>query len=141
MTPLTNPDETTRGAEDLRDLARRVDALERRIARCGGAAAHGSDGGRCADGPAAPVMSGLLPAAARDGSLSRRVDQLTRRLVEQERRSAELGTMVDRQREIIRLLCHVIKELDDPYGLGESLDERIGLGDASPSPRDDETPG
>lgn len=137
MTPITNPDDTTRGTEELRNLARRVEALERRIASSDGAESPRSEGGRRAEGPAGPVTSGWFPPDARDRSLCRRIDQLSRRLVEQERRSAELGAMVDRQRETVRLLCHVIKELDDPYGLGESLDERIGLEETFPQWNDE----
>jgi hypothetical protein len=49
-----------------------------------------------------------------DGRLSRLENQL-------DRLSIEVGG----HEEALKLLCEVLKELDDPYGYGLSLDERI----------------
>jgi hypothetical protein len=41
-----------------------------------------------------------------------------------------LAGRVSDQDEAVRMMCSVLKEIDDPYGLGQSLDERL-FGDAA----------
>ena len=38
--------------------------------------------------------------------------------------------------EALRIVCALLKEIDDPYGFGESLDERI-FGEAAHGPADE----
>ena len=130
MNPITNPDDHPRSVEESLDLGRRVDALERRLASLDRVGMQRPTGGRIAGGLSTPAAFGVAAAEAPEPSLYRRIEQLARRLGEQERRSAELADQADSHLEMIRMLCLAIKDLDDPYGMGASLDERIGLDEA-----------
>lgn len=103
-------------------LEHRIASLERRIANL-----H-----RLLEG----LVVGPGPSAEgereREPLLARRVERLARRLIDQERVSARLAASIDDHNEILRTLCQVLRELEDPYGLGTSLDERIGLDDTPP---------
>jgi PIN domain nuclease of toxin-antitoxin system len=59
--------------------------------------------------------------------------QLDLRISRIESRMARLATRSADQQEALRMMCSVLKEMDDPYGLGLSLDERI-LGEAEHGP-------
>jgi hypothetical protein len=53
------------------------------------------------------------------------LDLLTRRIVAQERRSMDLVRRMRGTDASLGLVCEVLRQLDDPYGFGESLDSRI----------------
>ncbi len=53
-----------------------------------------------------------------------------------ESRVSGLATRAFDQQEALRMMCSVIQEIDDPYGFGLSLDERI-LGEAAHGAADD----
>jgi hypothetical protein len=61
------------------------------------------------------------------------MDQLDRRIGQIESRVSGLATRTSDQQEALRMMCSVIQEIDDPYGFGQSLDERI-LGEAAHGP-------
>jgi hypothetical protein len=72
------------------------------------------------------------PPAAADQKLSkilRWLDQIDSRVNELESRISELASRARDQDEKLNMMCSVLKEIDDPYGFGRTLDERI-LGDA-----------
>jgi hypothetical protein len=50
---------------------------------------------------------------------------LDRKLNDLEARLDGLAGLIHSHDESIRTICHLIKDLDDPYGFGLSLDERI----------------
>jgi septal ring factor EnvC (AmiA/AmiB activator) len=56
------------------------------------------------------------------GRMNRRVSQVESRL-------KSLSNQAVDQEESLRMMCEVLKGLDDPYGFGQSLDERV-IGDA-----------
>jgi chromosome segregation ATPase len=56
------------------------------------------------------------------GRMSRRVSQVESRLKSISNQAAD-------QEESLRMMCEVLKSLDDPFGFGQSLDERV-IGDA-----------
>lgn len=64
------------------------------------------------------------------------LDLLTRRTAAQERRSMELSRRINGIDESVRLVCEVLRQLDDPYGFGESLDARIAA-ESLPTPPDE----
>lgn len=70
-------------------------------------------------------MGGAVGRDPQIGLIIRWLDVLTRRGTAQERRSMELSRRVNGLEESVRLLCEVLRQLDDPYGYGESLDARI----------------
>jgi hypothetical protein len=51
-----------------------------------------------------------------------------------ESRLTELAGRVRELEEAIQMMCTLLKELDDPYGFGLSLDERLAGHGADPSP-------
>jgi hypothetical protein len=57
------------------------------------------------------------------------LDQIDSRVNELESRLSLLANHAAAQDEKLSMMCSVLKEIDDPYGFGRSLDERI-LGDA-----------
>jgi hypothetical protein len=61
------------------------------------------------------------------------IDHFDRRIGQIESRVSSLANRASDQQEALRLMCSVIQEIDDPYGFGQSLDERI-LGEATPGP-------
>jgi hypothetical protein len=76
-------------------------------------------------------------SATREGLalIFRWMDQLDHRMKQLESRVSGLATRASDQQEALRMLCSVIQDLDDPYGFGLSLDERI-LGEAGHGPSD-----
>ena len=56
------------------------------------------------------------------GEIDSRVNELESRL-------SQLANHASDQDQKLSMMCSVLKEIDDPYGFGRSLDERI-LGDA-----------
>jgi hypothetical protein len=57
------------------------------------------------------------------------LDQIDSRVNELESRLSDLANHASDQDEKLSMVCSVLKEIDDPYGFGRSLDERA-LGDA-----------
>ena len=137
MTPSTNPDELPRAAGEYRTLEFRIEALERCIADLHRVVAERTDLHGWADGPSPSAVPELSPTETGESPLSLRLEQLALRLGDQERRSAKIASLVEGHEEALRLLCLALKEIDDPYGMGASLDERLGLDEAI-SERDDE---
>ena len=64
------------------------------------------------------------------------IDQLERRIRQIETRVSDLATRASDQQEALRMMCSVIQEIDDPYGFGLSLDERV-LGEAAQGTSDE----
>ena len=129
MSPSTNPDEPPQAAGACRILEVRIEALERHIADLHRVVAERTDrvGGvdrriavrRPASRPCPCNSNGSpIDSTARSGA------------------SAKIASLVKGTRAL-RLLCIALKEIDDPYGMGASLDERLGLDEAT-SERDDE---
>jgi hypothetical protein len=80
------------------------------------------------------LLSQLLhaPASVAQQKLSqifRWLDQIDSRVNELESRLSDLANHASDQDEKLSMVCSVLKEIDDPYGFGRSLDERT-LGDA-----------
>lgn len=75
--------------------------------------------------PPDPMASLLLVQSRRITSLARWLELLTDWAVQGERRRVELAGRVDDHEEALRMVCVALKELDDPYGFGESLDDQI----------------
>jgi hypothetical protein len=67
----------------------------------------------------------------------RSLGQLDRRISQIESRVSDLAMRAADQQNELRMICSVLKEIDDPYGFGLSLDERI-LGEAAQGPGDDQ---
>lgn len=85
------------------------------------------------------LASQRLPIADRRlGLLARSVVRLARRVREVETHSRELASQVDSHEQSLRMICEILKQLDDPYGFGLSLDDRIADedSDVSSSERD-----
>ncbi len=59
------------------------------------------------------------------GQLVRSIDRMNRRLGRMELRLTSLTSQASDQEEALRMMCEVLRDLDDPYGFGESLDERL----------------
>ena len=64
-------------------------------------------------------------AGRRLALLTRWVSLLDQRLSDTRTRSEWLAGQVSKHDESLRMVCHILKEIDDPYGFGLSLDERI----------------
>lgn len=62
--------------------------------------------------------------------LGRRMDGIKRRVSELESELSRVAGRSSEQEESIRMMCEVLKELDDPYGFGTSLDERLAYDEA-----------
>ncbi len=77
-------------------------------------------------------------SATREGMMLifRWLGHLERRVSHNESRVSDLITRVSDHDEALRMVCSLLKEIDDPYGFGLSLDERI-LGEAAERPADD----
>jgi hypothetical protein len=69
-------------------------------------------------------------------SFFRWMDQLDRRMSQIESSLSDLANRSSTQDEAIRMMCSVLKEMDDPYGFGQGLDERI-FGEAAKEPADE----
>jgi hypothetical protein len=77
-------------------------------------------------------------SATRDGItlIFHWLSQIDLRISRIESRVSGLATRASDQQETLRMMCSVIQEIDDPYGFGQSLDERI-LGEAAHGPADE----
>ncbi len=53
------------------------------------------------------------------------MDRMRRRFSQVESQLAGLSVQTSEHEEALQMMCSVLKELDDPYGFGLSLDERI----------------
>ena len=69
--------------------------------------------------------------------LVQRMDGMKRRIKELETRLARVERRSSEHEESIRMMCVVLRELDDPYGLGPSLDERLAYDDADRTTEED----
>jgi hypothetical protein len=63
--------------------------------------------------------------------------QLDRRIGQIESHLSGLANRAADQEETMRMMCSLLKELDDPYGFGTSLDERV-FGEAGRNPCDEQ---
>jgi hypothetical protein len=98
------PDNRPAVEATLRALGDRLDLLDRRVA----------DLARIEEGAAL---------------LSRRINMLIRRLERGDSRTAEVARQVADHEGALKMICVLLKQLDDPYGFGESLDEQIARED------------
>lgn len=74
----------------------------------------------------AVLLAGRMSIANRRLTvLSHWVSRLTNRLGELESRSERLSRKAGDHEDSLLMICQVLKDLDDPYGFGLSLDERI----------------
>jgi hypothetical protein len=63
------------------------------------------------------------------------MDQIDSRMNEMQSRLSDLANHASDQDETMTMMCSVLKDMDDPFGFGRTLDERI-LGDADTSSPD-----
>jgi hypothetical protein len=85
----------------------------------------------------AQLLKAPSPAAQQKLSqIFRWLDQIDSRVNEIESRLSELANHAADQDEKLSMMCSVLKEIDDPYGFGRTLDERI-LGDAENGSNDE----
>ena len=61
------------------------------------------------------------------------MDQIDRRVNQMESRLSDLARHATDQDHTLSIMCSVLKEIDDPYGFGQSLDEQI-FGDTTHEP-------
>jgi hypothetical protein len=115
MTQTTNIYGAPLAPEDLRPLERRVDDLARRIAEL------------------TQIVSAVVVAPTRvlETPASRQIDEFELRVGDQERRSESMESLIRGHEKMLRMICIILKNLDDPYGMGTGLDERIGLDEGS----------
>ncbi len=71
------------------------------------------------------LASRLSDAEGRLVHLGRSIDRMKRRASDVESRLAGLARESSQHEESLRMICAVLKDLDDPYGFGISLDERL----------------
>jgi hypothetical protein len=76
------------------------------------------------------LASRLSEAERRLVHLGRSIDRMRRRTSDVESRLAGLARESSRHEESLRMICAVLKDLDDPYGFGMSLDERLAYDEA-----------
>ncbi|MHB1559189.1 MAG: hypothetical protein ACYC61_17180 [Isosphaeraceae bacterium] len=76
----------------------------------------------------------LPPITPRPEQLVAWVARLDRRLRRVEARLMALAGQAGEQGASIRMICTILKDLDDPYGFGASLDERLGLDPSDGTP-------
>ncbi|MHB1556637.1 MAG: hypothetical protein ACYC61_04040 [Isosphaeraceae bacterium] len=69
--------------------------------------------------------------------LGRRMERIKRRVSELESELSRVADRSSQQEESIRMMCEVLKELDDPYGFGTSLDERLAYDEADRATEED----
>jgi hypothetical protein len=67
----------------------------------------------------------LSEAECRLAHLGRAMDRIKRRVSEAESQLAGLASRSSQHEDSLRMMCAVLKELDDPYGFGAGLDEQI----------------
>lgn len=90
------------------------------------------------DGFVRLVASRCLIADKRVALLTNWMARLDGRLSRVESRLAALSREVLGHEEALKMVCEVLKELDDPYGFGLSLDEQIGRGSSECIPSEPE---
>lgn len=71
------------------------------------------------------LASRLSDAEGRLAHLGRSIDRMKRRASDVESRLAGLARESSQHEESLRMICAVLKDLDDPYGFGIGLDERL----------------
>lgn len=71
------------------------------------------------------------------GRLARRMDGMKRRVSELEFELSRVAGRSSAHADSIRMICTVLKELDDPYGFGTSLDERLAYDEADLTTEDE----
>jgi hypothetical protein len=125
---IGNPDERPRADDPLRAFGDRLDDLDRRVAELAQIAERAPRGGRRDDA----AIGESVGAEERAEALSRRIDLLVRRLDRVTSRVDEIARQVAGHEDALKIVCLLLKQIDDPYGFGESLDERI-LGCDEPS--------
>ena len=64
-------------------------------------------------------------AEADQARIARWMMRLDRRMRQVESRLAALAGQAADQQEAIGMICTILRDLDDPYGFGLSLDERL----------------
>ena len=69
--------------------------------------------------------------------IGRRMDGMKRRVSELESELSRVAGRSSEHAESIRMMCTVLKELDDPYGFGTSLDERLAYDEADRTTEDE----
>lgn len=60
-----------------------------------------------------------------EARIARWMMRLDRRMRQVETRLAALAGQAANQQEAIGMICTILRDLDDPYGFGLSLDERL----------------
>jgi hypothetical protein len=74
----------------------------------------------------AALLAGPSPDAKRElSNLLRWMHQLDRRMRTIESSLSDLANRASHQDETLNMVCAVLKDLDDPFGFGRSLDDRI----------------
>jgi hypothetical protein len=64
-------------------------------------------------------------AEPNEARIARWMMRMDRRMREVESRLATLTSRAADQQEAIGMICTILRDLDDPYGFGLSLDERL----------------
>jgi hypothetical protein len=68
---------------------------------------------------------------------TRVIDRMNDRAGQIESQLNSLARLAIKQDNALQTICEVLKDLDDPYGFGQSVDERV-LGDGTSRTCDDE---
>ena len=76
------------------------------------------------------LASRLWDAEHQLARLGRRMEGMKRRVSELESQLSRMAGRSSEHEESIRMMCAVLKDLDDPYGFGMSLDERLAYDEA-----------
>ncbi len=80
---------------------------------------------RDADDAAIVLAKRLTRAEEQIAQLGRFLDRINQRMGQMETRLKRLSNQSSDQEDALRMMCEVLKGLDDPYGFGQSLDERV----------------
>jgi hypothetical protein len=80
------------------------------------------------------MTSRSMIANRRIALLTQWMNCVTTSVMELERGSHRAESQSERQEKLLQLLCEAWNELDDPYGFGVSLDERIAGDDENLAP-------
>jgi hypothetical protein len=100
-------------------LTRRDDSLARGVS-----AALGR--GQVDPKDAVQFLENRLAEAERNlAELGRSMDRMNRRFSQMQSQLKCLSIQASDHEEALRMMCEVLRDLDDPYGFGQSLDERI----------------
>jgi hypothetical protein len=76
------------------------------------------------------LASRLWDAEHQLARLGQRMEGMKRRVSELESQLSRMAGRSSDHEESIRMMCAVLKDLDDPYGFGMSLDERLAYDEA-----------